>query len=320
MPDLSDQFGRDSWVIMKVTVVLMLLLHGLRGSEGSVEGAFEKVLEKVQSQVPNRLSVCFFNLGWVQSGRLQTLVSEIAMMNFDLQNSKISKVIDVSTTCALNVLQLNQGSKWAQLFKMLRFDKYAKFVIIYSEASNPLLIAKVLHNEGITNVLFLVQSDSSVDLFMFNLPLTERITISAFDEDLFPDKLSNLAGYPYFVRVLNTNTVDVEVEHSRYMKLNVLNFISSYQNATTTYQKMDEKSPKVFNAFFDVIIPYYDDYRFESHIDIEQVSLRMAIELCLIVPKVRDPQYLKVLFRPFRLQLWAFVICGYFWLELTRKL
>lgn len=203
---------------------------------------------------------------------------------------------------------------------MFKFDKHSKFVIVLNESVNALRVAEVLQTFGITNVLFLEQTSSSVNLFSYNLQLTKMIIKTVCDENLFHDKLSKLIGFVYYVTILYTHTVDVEVNHEQYIKSSLLSSIIGHQNATPSYRKMNEKSSEIFSTFFDVIIPYYDVYKYEYHKLIERLFIPKHTELCLIVPKIRDPQFLMILFRPFRFQLWAFVIIGYCILNLIEHL
>lgn len=289
---------------MKVTGTLVLLCISVGSSECSLKTAFRIILER---DIPTGRSVCFFNTGWAHPSDLQAFAmqttSKVSFIHFDPQKSM--RKTNVSRMCAVIIVLLSKTVNPDKLFRSFEFDKYSQFIIINSKSANSLNIAKFLLKQGITNVLFLEQTCSSENLFLY---------------DLFPNKRSTLTKNLYNVIVLYSDAVDIEVDHTQYMKQNVLKFISSYQNATISLQKMYEKSPKVLNSSFDVIIPYFEDYIFESHSEIEQVFLPMTVELCLIVPKVRNPQYLKMLFRPFRFQLWALVLIGHGLFELVRKL
>lgn len=295
-------------------MVLIVSMICFGASERSLEVVFGDVLKKTQSNFPAGKTVCFYNLGMDRSGDLQTYVIHttltVAYVHVDLEQWSKLKKCDVST-CDLNVLFLSKRFTLDELFKLFSFDKYAKFIVVYTEQLESLTIATFLHRWGITNVLFLEQGSSSIYMFAYNLLLTEKIFRTTLDADLFPNKVTNLTGYPYSIIALYTKATDVEYEHGQYLRLNLLEFIISRQNATGNYRIMYEKSPKIFSSNFDVIIPYLRGFEFKNDASIEQASIPMTTRFCLVVPKVRDPDGILILFRPFRFQLWALIIVCY---------
>lgn len=302
---------------MEVSFLMHLLLESFEGSESSLEPVCGKVLEKAQLDVPSGRSVCFFNHGWDQLSGLQAsaikTATKVSFTHFNLQKS-----VDVSGTCALNVLLFIQLSNLEKLFKSFSLDKYSKFIIIIRDSMNSIDFARFLLTQGITNMLFLEQTGSSVNMYTYNL-LTEKINRSLLDADLFPDKLSKLSGYPYTVITLFSRIFDSELEYVQYIHLNLLNFIITHQNATRKFRVMHEKVFPDRIPFFDVIVPYIDFSKFKNSEMIHQLPLPFSTTWCLIVPKVQDPRFLMILFRPFQFQLWVFVIIGYcmiYWIHI----
>lgn len=309
---------------MKVTrLSTLLLLHNIGCLQGSLETVFEKVLENVQSDVPAGRSVCFFHFGWDTSADLLnfavTVISTATVVNFDVQKASEFNKVDVSITCSLNILFLMQESNLNEIFKKFSFEKYSKFIVLCRDL-NSLRIATFMQSWGITSVLFIEQTDSYINLFMYNLLLSKKLPKSTLDGDLFPDKLSNLTGFPYSVTVLYTQSGDVETEHGQFIRLDLLDFIVTRQRTTGNYRIMYEKSPQIFRSYFDVIVPFLATYTFKFHEAIEEVNLPMTSEFCLVVPKVRDPQYRTILARPFQCQLWIFIIVGYCSINWIKKL
>lgn len=294
-------------------MALILLLISLGISESSLETIFGHVLENALLDVPAGRSACFFSLGWDKSSDLQSFAMKttlkVSFTHFGLQKS--CKKIDVSVTCALNIFLGSKLLNLDELFDRFSFEKHSKFIVICSNSANSLNLAKSLQLEGITNVLFLEQIGSSVILFTYNLQLTERIIESESEEDIFPNKLSKLYGYPYALLVLLTHENDKDIDYMHYIHHTVLNFIITHQNASPHYRFMYEKSPHIFESFFDVVIPYFEIYNFENHNAVETVKLPISTEWCLVVPKVPDPQHLLILFRPFQLQLWIVIWIAY---------
>lgn len=321
---INPKFSFEHPATMKAKLVLILLLIGVECSESSLEAVFRQVMKKALRDVPAGQSVCFFDHEMGISGDLLTIAmkitSTVTFEHFELGQSGKSANCDVSTVCAMNILLMNQKFYLVKLFKVFNFDKYSKFIVICTESLASLEIAKFMQTWGITNVLFLEQSTSSVQLFSHNLLLTEKEVRISLDANLFPNKLSNLTGYSYSIIVLYSQVKDVEYEHGQYMRLSLLDFILSRQHAAGNYRVLYEKSAQSFSAAFDVIVPYLRAYEFKLLETIEQVFLPMTTKFCLIMPKVLDPNSTLILFRPFQFQLWAFVIVGYCVLNLAKHL